>query len=59
MQGFYQPFKGCLKGLMMNGQHVTDVSYRVNSLRCSDNVEDGVYFGASTNMQSNYLKVQF
>ncbi|KAH9634640.1 hypothetical protein HF086_000612 [Spodoptera exigua] len=57
LQGFYQPFKGCLKGLMMNGQHVTDVSYRVNSLRCSDNVEDGVYFGASTNMQSNYLKL--
>ncbi|CAB3226438.1 unnamed protein product [Arctia plantaginis] len=55
--GFYQPFKGCLKGLMMNGQHVTDVSNRVNSLRCSDNVEEGAYFGASDNQHSNYLKV--
>ncbi|XP_049703370.2 laminin subunit alpha [Helicoverpa armigera] len=57
LEGFYQPFKGCLKGLLMNGQRVTDVSYRVNSLRCTDTVEEGVYFGASNNMQSNYLKL--
>lgn len=58
-QGFYQPFKGCLKGLLMNGQQVSDVAaYRVNSLRCSDNVEEGVYFGPSTSLNdSNYLKV--
>ncbi|KAJ8738019.1 hypothetical protein PYW08_000614 [Mythimna loreyi] len=59
LKGFYQPFKGCLKGLMMNGQQVSDVaSYRVNSLRCSDNVEEGVYFGPSTSLNdSNYLKL--
>ncbi|XP_075991137.1 laminin subunit alpha isoform X2 [Anticarsia gemmatalis] len=55
--GFYQPFKGCLKGLMMNGQPVTDISERVNSLRCTDSVEEGVYFGASNNQHSNYLKL--
>ncbi|XP_045509429.1 laminin subunit alpha [Colias croceus] len=54
---FYQPFKGCLKGLMMNGQYVTDIRVRVNSLRCTDNVEDGVYFGPSNNAHSNYLKL--
>lgn len=42
---------------MMNGQAVTEVSTRVNSLRCIDSVEDGVYFGASNNAHSNYLRV--
>ncbi|XP_061719203.1 laminin subunit alpha-like [Cydia pomonella] len=55
---FYQPFKGCLKGLIMNGQYVTEVLRRVNALRCTDNIEDGVYFGPSTNTTSNYLKLQ-
>ncbi|KOB71558.1 putative laminin A chain [Operophtera brumata] len=58
LEGFYQPFKGCLKGLMMNGQAVTEVAARVNSLRCTDNIENGVYFGASNNAHSNYLKVR-
>ncbi|KAJ8736784.1 hypothetical protein PYW07_000055 [Mythimna separata] len=59
LKGFYQPFKGCLKGLMMNGQQVSDeASYHVNSLRCTDNVEEGVYFGPSTSLSdSNYLKL--
>ncbi|XP_046976709.1 laminin subunit alpha [Vanessa cardui] len=57
LMDFYQPFKGCLKGLMMNGQYVTDILYRVNSLRCTDNVESGVYFGPSNNVHSNYLKL--
>ncbi|KAM3968484.1 laminin subunit alpha [Aphomia sociella] len=55
--GFYQTFKGCLKGLMMNGQYVTDILYRVNSLRCIDNVEDGIYFGPTNDGQSSYLKL--
>ncbi|KAI5640960.1 laminin G domain-containing protein [Phthorimaea operculella] len=58
LQGFYQPFKGCLKGLRMNGQPVTEVLERVNSLRCIDNVEAGAYFGPSSNQHSNYLKIQ-
>ncbi|XP_049885179.1 laminin subunit alpha [Pectinophora gossypiella] len=58
LMGFYQPFKGCLKGLMMNGQYVTEIQKRVNSLRCTDNIEDGVYFGPSSNTHSNYLKLQ-
>ncbi|CAK1588443.1 unnamed protein product [Parnassius mnemosyne] len=57
LMDFYQPFKGCLKGLMMNGQYVTDILYRVNSLRCTDNIEHGVYFGPSNNAHSNYLKL--
>ncbi|XP_045458049.1 laminin subunit alpha [Melitaea cinxia] len=57
LMDFYQPFKGCLKGLMMNGQYVTDILNRVNSLRCIDNVENGVYFGPSNNVHSNYLKL--
>ncbi|VVC86157.1 unnamed protein product [Leptidea sinapis] len=57
LNGFYQPFKGCLKGLMMNAQHVTDIMFRSNSLRCTDNVENGVYFGPSHNGHSNYLKL--
>ncbi|XP_026331928.1 laminin subunit alpha isoform X2 [Hyposmocoma kahamanoa] len=58
LHGFYQPFIGCLKGLMMNGQHVPEVvQSRVNALRCIDNIEDGVYFGPSTISHSNYLKL--
>ncbi|XP_063394216.1 laminin subunit alpha [Cydia fagiglandana] len=58
LEDFYQPFKGCLKGLIMNGQYVTEVLRRVNALRCTDNIEDGIYFGPSTNTTSNYLKLQ-
>ncbi|XP_032527888.2 laminin subunit alpha [Danaus plexippus] len=57
LMDFYQPFKGCLKGLMMNGQYVTNILDRVNALRCTDNVEQGVYFGPSNNNHSNYLKL--
>ncbi|XP_034839290.1 laminin subunit alpha [Maniola hyperantus] len=57
LKNFYQPFKGCLKGLMMNAQYVTDILLRSNSLRCTDNVEGGVYFGPSSNGHSNYLKL--
>jgi hypothetical protein len=57
---FYQPFKGCLRGLMMNGQLMTDVRARVNSLRCVDNVEDGVYFPPSNGeAHTNFIKVIF
>ncbi|KAI8431213.1 hypothetical protein MSG28_001251 [Choristoneura fumiferana] len=56
LSDFYQPFKGCLRGLMMNGQYVTEVLRRVNALRCTDNIEEGVYFGPSSNTSSNYLK---
>ncbi|XP_059055423.1 laminin subunit alpha [Achroia grisella] len=55
--GFYQTFMGCLKGLMMNGQYVTDILYRVNSLRCIDHVEDGIYFGPTNDGHSSYLKL--
>ncbi|XP_037870167.2 laminin subunit alpha [Bombyx mori] len=54
---FYQPFMGCLKGLLMNGQQVTRIGNAVNALRCVDNIEDGVYFEASNNTHSNYLKL--
>ncbi|KAJ0183974.1 hypothetical protein K1T71_000397 [Dendrolimus kikuchii] len=57
LSGFYQPFKGCLRGLLMNDQQVTHISKSVNALRCVDDIEDGVYFGASNNTHSNYLKL--
>ncbi|XP_061713822.1 laminin subunit alpha-4-like [Cydia pomonella] len=50
---FYQPFKGCMKGLIMNGFKAE--IQKVYALQYSDNVEDGVYFGPSTKTTSNYL----
>ncbi|XP_060809379.1 laminin subunit alpha [Amyelois transitella] len=54
---FYQPFKGCMKGLLMNGQPVRDEMQRTNALRCVDNVEDGIYFEPSSGEFSSYLKL--
>ncbi|KAG6444669.1 hypothetical protein O3G_MSEX003477, partial [Manduca sexta] len=57
LKGFYQPFKGCLRGLLMNGQRVTRTADVVNALRCIDHIEDGIYFGSSNDTHSNYLKL--
>ncbi|XP_048488928.1 laminin subunit alpha [Plutella xylostella] len=58
LENFYQPFKGCLKPLLMNGQAVAAVRRRVSSLQCRDNVEDGVYFGPSPPGTTNYLRLR-